>query len=419
MEMNIPAIRAKAGIWIYYVSTLTYKQVGDYVKMVDGELHKSNILREMLQRSITSNYKQISTYIIQQKERFFNALVLAIYDGDPQWHEVRLDYGNGEEYFDIGFLELTGKEKIFPVDGQHRVKGIMQVLDETHDFDEERIPVIFIGHRNDDDGMKRARRMFSTLNRYAKPVSKRDIIALDEDDSVAIASRELIEAHPLFANDRILDSKGKAIPENNKKAFTTIITFYECNYELLHLFLNEKEIKDSGGNKLRGTSKAKEYIRFRPDQLKLDEYCKLCFGFWDAVSSEITDVKKYLEKEPSTGDLRNRNGGELLFRPAALIPFVKAMIRIYKQTNVPFDEILKKANSLPLKVSDKEWEGVLWDKSNHKMLMNHHVVVELRLVHLYNPLLLSEADKSRLINGYAAAIQIRSEEAANRLGIRT
>jgi len=416
--MNIPAIRAKEGIWIYYVSTLTYRQVGDYVKRVDDELHKSKILREMLQRSITNNYKQIATYIVQQKERFFNSLVLAIYDGDPQWHEVRLDYGGGEEYFDIGLLELTGKEKIFPVDGQHRVEGIKQVLGETNEFDNERIPVIFIGHRNDNDGMERARRMFSTLNRYAKPVSKRDIIALDEDDSVAIASRELIEKHSLFANDRILDSRGKAIPESNKKAFTTIITFYECNYELLHLFLNSKEVKDSGGKKQKGASKAKEYIRFRPDQTELDEYCKLCFDFWEALSSEIASVKKYLEKEPSTEDFRNKQGGELLFRPAALIPFVKAMIRIYKQTDKTFVEILKKANNLPLEVSDEEWEGVLWDRNNHKMLMNHQVVVELRLVYLYDPSLLLTIDISRLIKGYASATQMLYEDAANKLGIK-
>ena len=71
--------------------------------------------------------------------------------------------------------------------------------------------------------MQRSRRLFSTLNRYAKPVSMRDIIALDEDDVVAIASRDLIDTHPLFARDRLLDSRTKAIPENNGKAFTGII----------------------------------------------------------------------------------------------------------------------------------------------------------------------------------------------------
>jgi DNA sulfur modification protein DndB len=415
--MKIPAMRAKVGIWVYYVSTLTYAQVKSHVKEVNDELHKSTVLREMLQRSISDNYKQIATYISQQEERFFNSLVLAVYDGDPQWHEVRLDYGGNEEYYDIGLLELTGEEKIFPVDGQHRVEGIKKVLSESDQFAEERIPVIFIGHKNDESGMQRARRLFSTLNRYAKPVSMRDIIALDEDDSVAIVSREFIESHPLFEDDRVLDSKGKAIPESNKKAFTTIITFYECNLELMHLFLELKEIKDSSGKKKKGRSKAKEYIRFRPEQNELNEFIKLCTDFWNAVASEVSSVCDYLATPPSTIDYRSRDGGELLFRPAALIPFVKAVIHIHKKTGKSFASIIKVLNTLPLKISDKIWAGVLWDNNNKKMLMNHQPVVELRLVHLYDASLLSESERKRLVKGYAAATLLSKEEAENELEI--
>jgi len=415
--MKIPAIRAKVGIWVYYVSTLTYTQVKEYVKRVDNELHKSIVLREMLQRSITDNYKQIATYISQQEERFFNSLVLAVYDGDPQWHEVRLNYGDDEEYYDIGLLELTGEERIFPVDGQHRVEGIKKVLSESDQFGEERIPVIFIGHKNDDSGMQRARRLFSTLNRYAKPVSKRDIIALDEDDSVAIASRELIEVHPLFENERILDSKGKAIPESNKKAFTTIITFYECNLELMHLFLEHKVVKDSDGRTMRGSSKAKEYIRFRPEQQELDAFISLCVDFWNAISCEISCVREYLASAPATENFRNKDGGSLPFRPAALNPFVKAVIHIHKKTGNSFVEVLNKINTLPLKISDNIWAGVLWDNNNKKMLMNHQKVVELRLIHLYDPALLSDKELRNLVEGYASATQMRKEEAESELGI--
>ena len=416
--MKIPAIRARVGIWVYYIANLTFKQIEQHVKRVDNELHQSVVLQELLQRSISDNYKQIATYISQQEERFFNSLVLAVYDGYPQWHEVRLDYGEDEEYYDIGLLELSGNEKIFPVDGQHRVEGIKKILSETQDFNNENIPVIFIGHKNDIDGMQRARRLFSTLNRYAKPVSKRDIIALDEDDAVAIASRDLIENHSLFENERILDSRGKAIPRNNQKAFTTIITFYECNYELLHLFLDDKTVKNTNGKKIKGRSKAKEYIRFRPVQNELKNYLSLCFSFWDSLSSEIDAVRLYLETSPSTGKQRNRDGGNLIFRPVALIPFVKAIIHIHKQTGSLFEEILKEVNLLPLELTDSEWAGVLWDSNNHKMLMSHQTVVELRLIHLYDSNLLTEKENERLVKGYASAKQMNFEEAEEALGIR-
>lgn len=196
-----------------------------------GYLLKNHIVPRLSEMELTD--------IETQEERFFNALVLAVYDGVPAWHEVRLEYDDGSEFYNLGVLELSGDEKVFPVDGQHRVEGIKKVIRESDKYDNEQIPVIFIGHKTDDAGMQRSRRLFSTLNRYAKPVSMRDIIALDEDDIVAIASRELIDTHPLFSKNRLLDSRTKAIPESNNAAFTTIIAFYECNLEILWILLKD------------------------------------------------------------------------------------------------------------------------------------------------------------------------------------
>lgn len=166
--MKLPAIRACIGDWVYYVATMTFKDVSVYVKRVDNELHQSDLLKDLLQRSITSNYKSIAQYIETQQERFFNALVLAVYDGEPLWHEVRLEYDDGSEFYDLGILELSGNEKIFPIDGQHRVEGIKEVVNKSDDFNSEQIPVIFVGHKTDDAGMQRSRRLFSTLNRPIK-----------------------------------------------------------------------------------------------------------------------------------------------------------------------------------------------------------------------------------------------------------
>ena len=241
--IKIPAIRSQMGIWIYYVSTLSFREILEYVKPIDDELHKSELLSGMIQRSITNNYRSIANYLKTQEERFFNALVLAVYDGKPVWNEIRLEDYEGEDNYNLGMLTLSDKEKIFPVDGQHRVAGIKKALEIDRSLENERIAVIFVGHSKDDEGMQKTRRMFSTLNRYAKPVSLRDIIALDEDDIVAIASRNLIDKTDLFVGDRILDAKTKAIPDGNNTALTSIITYYECNKELLWLLIKETEVK--------------------------------------------------------------------------------------------------------------------------------------------------------------------------------
>ena len=243
MSLKIPAIRSKMGIWFYYVSSLSFKEVSRYVRPIDDELHHSDLLSGMIQRSITSNYKSIANYLETQSERFFNSLILAVYDGQPKWNEIRIEDEQGEDNYNLGVITLTDDVKIFPVDGQHRVAGIKKAIEDNPTMEEERVPVIFIGHSKDETGMQRTRRMFSTLNRYAKPVSLRDIIALDEDDVVAIASRNLLDNTDLFVDGRILDSKNKSIPETNDMALTTIITYYECNKELLWLYVKDIDVE--------------------------------------------------------------------------------------------------------------------------------------------------------------------------------
>lgn len=89
---------------------------------------------------------------------------------------------------------------------------------------DETIGVVLIGHKNTAEGRERSRRIFSTLNRYVKPVRLGDIIALDEDDTVAIVTRNMLETYPLFTGNRIKATNNKAIPANDKMAFTSLMT---------------------------------------------------------------------------------------------------------------------------------------------------------------------------------------------------
>ena len=129
-------------------------------------------------------------------------------------------------------MEFSGREKIFPVDGQHRVEGIRAALLENRELENETISVMLIGHQNTTEGMKKSRRIFSTLNRYVKPVRLGDIIVLNEDDTVAIVTRDLLETYLLFMGERIKASNNKSIPQSDKKAFTSLMTLYECHLML-------------------------------------------------------------------------------------------------------------------------------------------------------------------------------------------
>lgn len=415
--MNKLSLREKSGDWIYYLTSFKYYEVEKYVKRIDRELHSSKTLSDMIQRSLTDNVDKIANYIVNQKEHFFNALVLAVYDGDPQWREVQLDYGD-EETYELGILELSGEEKIFPVDGQHRVEGIKKVLEgeNREAYLDETIPVILIGHKNTPEGMKRTRRLFSTLNRYAKPVSLNDIIALDEDDIIAIATRHLIETHPLFQEARLNNHKQKAIPEKDKTAFTNIISLYECNTVLLSYYIRDIKVESSNTKVLKGKSKIDAYCRFRRSDDEIDGFLSFADAFWNACANHITSINKYLKSDihsDPAAPFRNKEGGELLFRPVGQRPFVLSAIALYEKLG-DFNKVTEILNKINYSLQSDLWVNIAWNPISMKMIASSNgKVIEYIIKYLADPDLIDEKQKTDMIT---AIRDFKKEEHLDVLG---
>ncbi len=407
-RIRIPAIRSQMGIWVYYVSALSFDEVNEYVRPINDELHKSNLLCEMIQRSITDNYKSIARYIETQEERFFNALILAVYDGQPMWNEIRIDDEGLRENVDMGVLTLSGEEKIFPVDGQHRVEGIKQALKDNPELGTEKVPVIFIGHSKDEEGMQRTRRMFSTLNRYAKPVSMRDIIALDEDDIVAIVSRELIDNEQMFGDKKILDTKTKSLPESNDTAFTSIITYYECNTELLWLMIQDKEVVGLDGKSIKGRRKMAEYIRHRPDDETIKQFVSLCKEYWIAIFDQCPGF--FFQDNNKVGRYRDKNGGHIFFRPVALYPFTRAVVRIHENGGESFRNIISRFPEEILWLKHRLWKKIIWDSEQGKMITSNKTLTELLFLYIYDKNILTDKERQKIYKDWKSIYDYLEED---------
>ncbi|MCF2221101.1 DGQHR domain-containing protein [Chryseobacterium sp. PS-8] len=402
--MKIPALRAKIGDWDYYVTTLTFQQVSQFVSKIDEHLHKSESLQDLIQRSITKNFISIKDYIINQPSVFFNSLVLAVYDDYPNWQEIEFKYDDTETY-QMGLLDFPGNHKIFPVDGQHRVEGIKAALKEKPELKDQKIAAIFIGHKNDDAGKQRTRRLFTTLNRYAKPVLLDDIIALDEDDTVAITTRYLLEEYDLFTGKRVIYAKQKAIPTTNKEAITSIITLYQANLELFKVFYEEKFNKKPT-QKVLG-----EYLKFRPANEDIEAFREFCISYWDAFKTKLSFISEYVNTEENSADAyrNNETGGNLLFRPIGLLPFVKSSLLIYQREEKTFDQIFERFNEVNFNINSKPWLNVVWNQIEKKMIMSSDSVTQNLLIYLYADNILTEKELRKLKEGYASKISYEQD----------
>ena len=358
-ELVIPALQARMGDWIYYVSFLRMNQIADQIHIAQ-EIHSSSVLKDMIQRQITNRASQISDYLLKQPQRFFNSLIIGVYGGSPDWYELKIGTNQRLDIPDLpsdlegvlGILHLDGTQTFFAIDGQHRVQGIKQALEKNDELKREEVSVIFVAHKNDPVGMERTRRLFTTLNRYAKPVSKSEIVALDEDDIIAIITRELVEKHPLF-QEKISLSKTKAIAVKDNRSFTTIITLYD----VLEILLRRK----------RGWS---EFKRHRPEDGTIAEFSVNSAHFWDRMVAHFSPLQELLAGQPDeniSGRYRHRAGGHLLFRPVGLL-IIANVVRQAKDAGLDEREAIRRISGISMELTDEPWVGLLWDKTNQRMI---------------------------------------------------
>ena len=401
--MKIPVTRGRIGSWRYYIGVMNFKQISESVTSSINQLFTATCLDELLQRELTSNYESIKRYLLKEKDRFFNAIILALYDGDPQWLEIEFR-GEEQEFTNVGFLQLSGREIIFPVDGQHRVAGIIEAVKENHELEREQVPVIFIAHENSDLGRRKTRKLFSTLNRRAKPVGQNENIALDEDDVCAIITRDLVQDFDLFKDKNVVNSLGKQIPVKNESAFTSLITLYQCIDSIVSWYLSKEKITGK---------KYKEYLLYRPSEEKIENLRTVVFDIMQEFVNNTNVLRDFLDdkNDNRAARYRNREGGNLLFRPIALTEYFNAAL-ILMDNGYSCKSAFSSLSSISLNLADIPWRGFLWDGTKMINRVSRPVIRDL-LLYMIDRTLISSKDYERLIKVYSASLNVDESLAKN------
>lgn len=360
-ELGVPALKAHMGDWIYYAAFLKIRDIAQRIFLAD-EIHTHQGLRDMIQRAIdeSRHAEAIKQYLLNKPQRFFNALVIGVYGGAPNFLELELHRGPRfdptglPDYFEgaFGILQFSGDEKLFAIDGQHRVVGIKKAVAQSETLGEEEVIALFVPHSRDPAGMERSRRLFTTLNRYAKPVSKMDIIALDEDDIVAIVTRMLVEGYELFQNFLKI-KKGKALQVRDSDSFTTIETLYEAMDEYL---------RDQG---VWG-----DFKRTRPSDKRIGQYYSKAVTLWNAIQECFPEVKELAVSDKGArvaGQFRGPHGGHLLFRPVGLLLVVE-VLRRFLDLGEELSQTLRRIARAPMDLASEPWSGLLWNPVARRMI---------------------------------------------------
>ncbi|MCG3777291.1 MAG: hypothetical protein JW395_4169 [Nitrospira sp.] len=390
MELH-PALQGKLGSWKFYSTKMTARALAANVKFA-SEVWDAKALNLVIQRMLkeTRAMTDIASYLAQHEDHFFNSIVVAAIEGSPTFFAVNLtDDPRFEMIADkkfseaFGVLRFDGSQQYYALDGQHRLRAIRALLDSETEytapkgFEDEEFSVLIVVPKVDEsreEFLKKYRRLFSHLNRYAKPMDFATTIIMEEDDAIAIVTRELIAQDPFFsfvgADDELrVRTKG---PENMKAGeayFTTIEGLYRVNTSLLHA----KFRKNPDG---WGTSESlKEFVRFRPEDAVIDHLFQEVSLYWNRIFEEVpalkhdplimrTDLAEDEDPEDGGGVRQNH----LLFRPIGLNLFatiVRALLderlaNSKQPTEESVAEAIKGLGALEWRLYRAPWRHLLY-----------------------------------------------------------
>ena len=408
LQILLPALRGNFGDWVYYSAIMPLSEVTKRIGFAH-EIHNNERLGELIQRQLQDSgtgrfnrAKNIAQYLNTNNERFFNSIVVGVYGGEPKWHPFniqprsdfdleKIDFLSESER--VGFLELKGTEKMFALDGQHRVAGIKKALESCSRENEDLLTVIFVPHQNSLEGIQRTRRLFVDLNKHTIPVGMKDIIILDEVNLPAILARRLVDEHKWFSKGQVdIERFTDAISRDSHSLFT-IATLFKVIKILLPnaLASNQEELLE-----------LKDATTIRLSDERIEHYYHRICRYFEGLSEINLEIKKFLEQGPQSGIAKNARTPEsrnVLFRPIGQIVFAKAIDYLAKKEDLEF--ALEYAGSFPTDMSLPPYVNVIWDPNQNKMITKGSSLVTKLLKYMCGDV--SKADK--LLNDYRLALR--------------
>jgi DNA sulfur modification protein DndB len=357
MATLVPAIKAKLGNTEYFESTM---KVADLVHAVrppkEMDAWANLGIEERMQRDpdLKRVKSQLVPYLVRNQDRFFGSIIVLVYKGKVEFEtlsdlakNVPAAYKNVAQR--IGFLTIDGSTLIV-LDGQHRLLALREVQQGNatgpfaSELPDDEVCVIFITHESD----VKTRRIFNTVNRYAKQTSRGDNIITSEDDGYAIVSRRLLrDGAPLAARLYGKSIKVEDLVEwknNTLTARSTRLTTIGVVYEAVKLMLALK-----GVHKLDPQD--------RPDEDALDQYTEYADAMWAML---LEGIPPYAEavKDPSKipGFRKDDAVTSLLFKPAGQIALIDGILRAVELGKLGFNEAVTRAGL----ISDWSMSSDVW-----------------------------------------------------------
>ncbi|HYC06235.1 MAG TPA: DNA sulfur modification protein DndB [Azospirillaceae bacterium] len=363
MATVIPAIRGKIGNTEYFETTMKVRDLVYNVRRASELDEWANFsIEERMQRELDEKRvrEQIVPYLANNADRFFGSIIVLVYKGEVSFEslgDLKLSVPGAYKASlgKMGFLAIDGGTLIV-LDGQHRLAALKAVYDPrpdgsvagpfVKDIPEDEVCVVFVRH---EDSVK-TRRIFNTVNRYARQTGRGDNIITSEDDGYAIVARRLLREDEPLGNRQVAGKPFELVNwrSNTMSPRSKQLTTISAVYESVQLIL--------GGQFYQGQA--------RPEEERLDEGSERAGTFWQVVLNGIEAYRQALANPEGIPAMRDEaSDSALLFKPAAQVALIKGLLAACTQGRLALDEAVRRANGIDWRISAPAWQGVIIKQS--------------------------------------------------------
>jgi len=387
---TLPVLRGRMGSTDYYLATMKASELAA-VAMMAAELPQWTTwsVFERFQRELAMKRveKEIVPYLVRTRDRFFNALIVLVFEPRVFEYEALADtvadlpraYKSAAEQ--MGFLTIDGGSLVV-LDGQHRLGAFRGVVTAGSELTgeyvdavaEDQVSVLFVPH----ESFEKTRRIFNKVNRYAKPTSPTDNIITSEDDGSAIVTRWLVEDSPPLGLPgpqpplNAMDGFGEPIvewrqqtlkPESRK--FTTLSALYQMTLIILT------------AEGIAGFDE--KHMINRPSDDQLIRAYKFVADWWSRTLANFTPYRRSMQHPSMLPDLRAYQAEySLLFRPIGQIAFMHALVGAVRLGR-SLEESLEVAEDQGWSAADPLFTGTVVYANGHMATSEYSIKLAGRL----------------------------------------
>jgi len=295
MPYTFPAVKGRQRSTEYYLSSLTYGEISNLVKLPD-ELEGERLLdgQQEMQRELNHGRvrNQMVPYLLENEDAFYSSLTLFIVPSDltpaqsPKHYTFKPLSADGSGPH--GTLELRGSCLLFAGDGQHRAASIRQAHEKNRQLADVEVPVVLIPFTT----RERVRQLFADLNLNAKPVNRTIGLSFESRDPYALIAKGIADRIPLF--DGRVNLKTNSLPATSRSVITM-----NSLYEATKLLVGSLQAAANGnGRRVRSARTS--------DEVDVNATVEQVLPAWEIITNAFPIWEEVIEGRVTPGEVREK-----------------------------------------------------------------------------------------------------------------